>query len=193
MTVSGVILGAGLGTRFGGPKQDELIGDSTMLGWVVKAAEASQLTHIVAVVGPENSKPWRRSRTEIVVNEEPERGSMSSLLVGLAACPEGPTMVLLADMPTIGPTVINAIVDAYNEDPRWAAMADYDDGLGHPLILSTELQAALVDLSGDKALWPLLMSAPAGKVLHVSLPWGPPVDVNTRRDLSSAFRSLGLY
>jgi molybdenum cofactor cytidylyltransferase len=45
----GVILGAGSSRRLGRPKQTLPLGDTTLLGWVVREAEASSLDRVVVV------------------------------------------------------------------------------------------------------------------------------------------------
>ncbi|GAC1309670.1 MAG: hypothetical protein NVSMB16_06170 [Acidimicrobiales bacterium] len=49
--VVGVILGAGSSKRLGRPKQTLALGDTTVLGWTVRAAEASGLDEVVVVLG----------------------------------------------------------------------------------------------------------------------------------------------
>ena len=47
----GVVLGAGRSSRFGTPKQLLPFGDTTMLGQVVRNANASDLDRVVVVLG----------------------------------------------------------------------------------------------------------------------------------------------
>ena len=44
MTVCGIVLGAGASRRLGRPKQTLPLGDTTLLGWVVRDVEASSST-----------------------------------------------------------------------------------------------------------------------------------------------------
>jgi CTP:molybdopterin cytidylyltransferase MocA len=47
----GIVLGAGTSSRLGRPKQTLPLGDTTLLGWVTRNAEASALDEVVLVVG----------------------------------------------------------------------------------------------------------------------------------------------
>lgn len=49
--VVGVVLGAGSSTRLGQPEQVLALGDTTVLGWTVREAEASRLDRVVVVLG----------------------------------------------------------------------------------------------------------------------------------------------
>ena len=60
-TVAGVILGAGLSRRLGRPKQTLPLGETTLLGWVVREAEASRLDSVVVVTDTE--VPLTRARS----------------------------------------------------------------------------------------------------------------------------------
>ena len=51
MSVVGVVLGAGRSSRFGPPKQLLPFGDTTLLGQVVRNANASSLDRTVVVLG----------------------------------------------------------------------------------------------------------------------------------------------
>jgi molybdenum cofactor cytidylyltransferase len=47
----GIVLGAGSSRRLGRPKQTLPLGDTTLLGWVLRDVEVSALDRIVLVVG----------------------------------------------------------------------------------------------------------------------------------------------
>src|SRR5689334_10741901 len=46
----GIVLGAGSSSRLGRPKQTLPLGDTTVLGWVIRNIEASSLERVVLVV-----------------------------------------------------------------------------------------------------------------------------------------------
>ena len=184
MSVTGIVLAAGSSERMGRSKQDLPFGDTTLLGHVVAAAEASRLQDVIVVVAPGMRAPTARARA--VVNEAPHNGTASSLLTGVAAAGAHPVMVLLADMPDVTTELIDLVLEAWKEDPKWAAVTRYTDGPGHPLVLSPYLTAALSGLSGDKALWPMLREADESEILFVTIGDPKPLDVNTREDYELA-------
>lgn len=189
--VTGIVLGAGGSTRMGGRKQQLPFGDTTLLGWAVRQAEASSLDEVVVVTSPDDVPPLL-GRARLAVNEQPARGSVTSLVAGVEAAGAVAVMVLLGDMPGVSTATIENLLVPWRADPRWAAVARYHDGLGHPLILSPFLAASLADKSGDKVLWPLLESAPDGEVLFVDINHPKPMDVNTHNDYVLACQQLGL-
>ena len=191
MHVAGLVLGAGQATRMGRSKHDLPFGDTTMLGWVVRQAEASSLDEVIVVVAP-GAEDVPKFRSQVVVNETPHLGSASSLLAGVAAAGPVAVMVLLGDMPGITSEMIDTMLRAWSADPRWAAVAQYADArMGHPVVLSPFLAAALEDMSGDKVLWPMLEAAPESEVLHVTVDRRQPMDINTFDDYLLACREAG--
>jgi molybdenum cofactor cytidylyltransferase len=179
--VAGIVLGAGQSTRMGTRKQQLPFGDTTLLGWAVRQAEASSLDDVVVVTSPDDVPP-PHGRSRVVINEQPARGSVSSLVTGVAAAGAVAVMVLLGDMPGVTTATIENLVRPWRADPRWAAAARYSDGLGHPLILSPFLAASLAGRKGDKVLWPLVESAPERELLFVDINHPRPLDVNSYDD-----------
>ena len=190
MRVVGVVLGAGSSQRMGRAKQDLPFGETTLLGHVVATAEASALDDVVVVVAPGMTAPVTRGR--VVVNETPHRGTSSSLVAGVAAAGADPVMVLLADAPGVTRELIDGVLAAWKDDPKWAAVTRYADGPGHPLVLSPYLAAALGNLSGDKALWPMLEEADESEILFVAVDEHRPLDINTRADYELACLLAGV-
>src|SRR6202048_3410078 len=110
----GVILGAGSSTRLGRPKQTLPLGDTTVLGWTVRAAEASQLDRVVVVLGgaaDEAAASLETERAMTVRNDAYGTGCASSLLAGLEAAGDASGIVmLLGDMPGVDHEIIDAVV-----------------------------------------------------------------------------------
>jgi molybdenum cofactor cytidylyltransferase len=189
MTVAGVVLGAGSSERMGRRKQALPFAGTTLLGWVLGRAEESRLDEIVVVVAPGGEPPLSRARA--VVNDAPDRGTMSSLLSGVDAVGPVPVMVLLGDTPGVSTADIDRLLQAWLAEPRWAVVARYEDGPGHPMILSPELTASLRGREGDKVLWPMLEEAPRHDVVYVEMGRPRPRDVNTPDDYVAACREMG--
>lgn len=185
--VVGVILAAGSSTRMGKPKQLLPFGGATILQTVVRSAEASQLEEVMVVVADTfDTDAVSLERAEWAVNPNPGEGNLSSLLAGSDAWPGQPVMVLLGDMPGVGTDVIDALLQAWDADPGYAAIARYTDGEGHPFILSDPFVASLAHYEGDKALWPLLHEEAKGEVLRLDIPSFKPADINTEEDYRNA-------
>jgi molybdenum cofactor cytidylyltransferase len=190
--VAGVILAAGASRRMEGGTLKQLLpwGATTMVGAVVAQADASRLDPVVVVVGHHAAEveaalpPGRRI---VATNPDYRAGNLSSFRAGLAAAgvPEA-VVVLLGDMPTVGPEIIDRLVDVWEASRPWAAVAEYRHSRGHPLLLSAEALAAIDPAAGAKALWRLVEEAPPGAVRRVQFSLSHPWDINTMADYRAA-------
>lgn len=182
----GVILAAGMATRMRRPKQLLRYGDTTVLGAVVATALESNLDRVVVALGAFESEIRAAidlSAVEVVVNPEPERGNISSLRLAAGLLEAAPALLLMGDMPGVTAAVINAHLAAWRESPHWLVTTTYEDGMGHPFMLSPELLDSVDDLDGRKPLWRLAASTGA---TTLRVPGTMPVDIDTPADYHEA-------
>jgi molybdenum cofactor cytidylyltransferase len=183
--VVGIVLGAGSSSRLGRPKQTLPLGDTTVLGWVMRDVEASSLERVVLVVGGAAEDALARlnlRRASVAHNDVYGTGCASSLLAGLdAAGPCEAIMLLLGDMPGVDASVIDAVRVAFERERPWGAVTSYRNGLGHPFTFAAEAFPALRALHGDKAVWKLLEREPR-RVLTMAVDRPRPRDVDTWED-----------
>jgi len=186
--VVGIVLGAGGSRRLGRPKQTLPLGDTTLLGWVVRDAEASSLDRVVLVVGGAAEEALAGAvpgRSEVVRNDAYGEGCASSLLAGLdAAGAADAVMLLLGDMPGVDTEVIDAVRAAWEAERPWAAVTDYRGAAGHPFAFSADAFPALRALHGDKAVWKLLDRHPE-RIRSVPIDRPLPRDVDTWEDYAA--------
>jgi molybdenum cofactor cytidylyltransferase len=192
-SVVGIVLGAGSSQRLGRPKQTLPLGDTTLLGWVVRNAEASSLDRVVVVLGgaaEEAGALLLPERAEVALSEDFREGCASSLQAGLDAAGSCDAVVLLlGDMPGVDTPVIDATREAWERGrPRYLA-AEYEDGRGHPLAFGAEAFPALRALHGDKAVWKLLDAEPDA-VAGVRIARPLPRDVDTWEDYEAVRHEL---
>lgn len=191
--LTGIILGAGASRRLGRPKQTLPLGDTTLLGWTVRNAEASSLERVVVVVGGAADDVLDRltvTRADVVRNDAFGTGCASSLLAGLDAAGEcDGVMLLLGDMPGVDAPVIDEVKAAWEVDRPWAAVTSYRGEPGHPFVFAADAFAALRGLHGDKAVWKLVDGRPEA-IRALPVDRRLPRDVDTWEDYDAVVAEL---
>jgi molybdenum cofactor cytidylyltransferase len=190
MSVVGVVLGAGRSSRFGSPKQLLPFGDTTLLGQVVRNANASSLDRTLVVLGRASGalrEALDFGRASVVENTAYGTGCASSLLAGLDAAGDDceAIFLLLGDQPGVLPGFIDLTLLEWREERPWAAVCSYRGRLGHPFIFSSEAFGDLRGLHGDKAVWKLIEAYP-DRVREIEIDAGLPPDVDTPEDYDRA-------
>ena len=113
MSTWAVIVAAGSGSRFGGPKQYERLGDRRVLDWSIAAAR-TVCKGIVLVVAPD-----RLDEPEPDVDVAVAGGATRSASVraGLAALPDDAAVILVHDAarPAASPELWRAVADAVDD------------------------------------------------------------------------------
>jgi molybdenum cofactor cytidylyltransferase len=191
----GIVLGAGSSRRLGRPKQSLPLGDTTLLGQVVRNVDSSSLDRVVLVVGGAAEEALAElppSRAEIAHNDAYGEGCASSLLAGLDAAEHcDAVMLLLGDMPGVDASVIDAVRAGWGAERPWGLVASYGGGLGHPFVFSAAAFPTLRGLHGDKAVWKLVEGRPE-QVMKLRIERPLPRDVDTWDDYEAVLRELGV-
>ena len=187
-------MGAGGSRRLGRPKQSLPLGDTTLLGWALRDAEASRLDDVVLVLGGAAGAARAAvapERARVVLNDAYGEGCASSLLAGLDAAGDADAvMLVLGDMPGAGPAGIDAVRDAWEAARPWAAIADWRGTPGHPMAFAAEAFPDLRALHGDKAVWTLRDAHPE-RFLAVPVDAPIPRDVDTWEDYAAVLSRVG--
>lgn len=190
----GIVLGAGASRRLGRPKQTLPLGDTTVLGWVMREVEASSLERVVLVVGggaDEALAELSLQRSEVAYNNSYGEGCASSLLAGLDSAGDCEAiMLLLGDMPGVDAPLIDSVRSAWAGERAWAAVTSYEGGLGHPFLFSAAAFPSLRALHGDKAVWKLVERHP-DRVCRLPVARPLPSDIDTWADYQEVVAALG--
>jgi molybdenum cofactor cytidylyltransferase len=191
--LTGILLGAGSSKRLGRPKQTLPFGDTTLLGWTLRNAEASGLDRVVLVVGGAADDVLAGitpGRAVVARNDAYGTGCASSLLAGLDAAGDAEAvMLLLGDMPGVSPAIIDAVAAAWRRERPWAAVTSYRGDLGHPFVFGADAFPALRGLHGDKAVWKIVDSSP-DRVARIPVDQPLPLDVDTWEDYAATQASV---
>ncbi|WP_369930401.1 NTP transferase domain-containing protein [Plantactinospora sp. BC1] len=159
--VGGLVLAAGAGRRYGGPKALVRLDGRLLVERAVQVARDGGCEPVVAVLGA--AAPAIRARAELgdavtVQNPEWESGMGSSLRAGLTALRDSgavAAVVLLVDMPGITAEAVRRLVEIAAPDAL--GMAGYGTRRGHPVLLGRSHWSGAAELAvGDVGARPYL-------------------------------------
>jgi CTP:molybdopterin cytidylyltransferase MocA len=164
--IAAVVLAAGAGTRFGGPKQ------RVLLPRVLERLRKTSVDEIVVVAG---AYGLEAGGARVVECPEWERGPGASLRCAVAALAQETeaAVVVLADGPNLAPEAVERVLAAWRGGAGDLVAAGYGGVRGHPLVVARALWAAIPD-EGLRELEPVLV--PCDDL-------GPPGDVDRPADL----------
>lgn len=161
--IAGLILAAGEGRRFGGPKQLAELEGRPLIEHAVETMRAvSALERIVVVLGA-HAEAVRGGAdlagTDTVVAANWADGISASLRAGVAAVSDADAaLITLGDQPLITPRVVSGVLGlAACGAP--AARATYGGRPGHPVLIRRELFGEVEQLRGDSGARGLLERA----------------------------------
>jgi molybdenum cofactor cytidylyltransferase len=151
VSIPGIVLAAGASTRMGRPKAFlPMTPGGTMLGRVVGTLADAGIAPLVVVARDPLAvqDAWSDPRAvdvRLVVNPQPDRGQLSSLVCGIEAIdPSVPAvMMTLVDVPLVRLTTVAALLRAWERDRAVLVRPLYDGRHGHPVIFGRRLLDAL--------------------------------------------------
>jgi CTP:molybdopterin cytidylyltransferase MocA len=191
VTIAGLLLAAGGGRRFGGPKALIEHDGELLVERGVRLLVGGGCSPVVAVIGAAAEEVGRRARLEhatVVVNSGWGEGIGSSLRAGLQHLDTvpavGSVVVALCDMPLVGPDVIDRLVAAWrNGSP--AAVAAYDGEPRNPVLIDRSLWADVTRAArGDVGARGFLRAHPELVTTVECADVASAVDIDTPDDLA---------
>ncbi len=191
--VSGVVLAAGLSTRFetgaGAPKQIHRIDGEALVRRICRAALASALTEVILVTGhAEREVQEEVADLDLLQAHNPaySDGQSGSVRCGLARVSdraEG-AMFLPVDQPALDAAVIDRLLGGF-EGPGSIVVPTYRGRRGAPVTFGRSWFHHVNRLRGDEGARPLLEEL-AAHVIEVDLETGLPlVDIDTEDEALS--------
>ncbi len=154
MSITALVLAAGLGTRMRASKPLIDVGGRPALARVLATLASADLNDVIVVLGRNADQIAQLvdlTRVCVIRNPEPGRGLASSLARGLAAVPSHAAGVLVfhADMPFVQPDTVRAVSRLAHDGARLAAPR-FGNQRGFPVYFSRACLPDLVGtLSGD--------------------------------------------
>ena len=183
--ISGVVLAAGEGRRFGGTKQLAQIDGRPLVLHAVDALRSAGVGELLVVTGHDADRVEAVLPSDVrtVRNPRYRAGQATSLTVALhevADDSEG-AVVLLADQPGVTADDVRSLVGGFLRTRSEIVRLRYTDGPG-PALLSREIYAEAGHLHGDVGARVLIASHPEW-VHEVPIDRPAPADVDVPDDL----------
>lgn len=191
MGVVVVVLAAGDGKRFGGPKALARAGGVTFVERVTATAIEAGAERTIVVTGRSHDEVTQvlagaGATVLLARNPDPDRGQLSSLLVGLAHV--GDADALLAwpvDLPFVRVGSVRRVIDAGRDHPGAIVIPEEGGRGGHPTLVPRDLFEELAALPLDQGLRALFTRRPE-RVLRIGVSDAAiHRDIDTREDLAA--------
>lgn len=156
MTVAGLVLAAGAGTRFGAPKALADFGGERLVDRAVRTLHDAGCGPILVVLGAQAGQVVAAATLRgaaVLVNDGWSEGLGSSLRCGLTALTAHPVeaaVLLLVDQPRIGADVVRRLL-AHRDGAAQAVVASYAGKPRNPVLL-------------ERSAWPDVAASAVGDV-----------------------------
>jgi molybdenum cofactor cytidylyltransferase len=175
--IAGIILAAGMSTRFGKTKQLHTVGDSTILSMVIDAALKSDLDIVVLVLGHESEaikaslgSVLANPRLITVINQCFQEGMSTSLKRGLREInDEFPSvMILMGDQPLLSHEVINLLIRTFKSSDKDICVPVYNGKRGLPVCFTGRFYDEMMCVVGDMGAREIIRNNPS-EILAVEI------------------------
>jgi molybdenum cofactor cytidylyltransferase len=185
-----IVLAAGGSSRMGADKLLVDVGGASLLRRAVRSAVDAGVGPVVVVLGAGGE----RARAELdghacALVLDPAltaRGMNASLAAGVAALPAGVegAVVLLADMPLVGPEAVRAVVARHRATGAPIVATRYGDALAPPVLYARALLAELAGGGDGDGIGRALLRRHHDRVETVEAPPDALADVDEPADLA---------
>lgn len=164
--IAGLVLAAGEGRRFGGPKATARLDGVRLVDRAVATVREGGCHPVLVVQGAAALAPL--ARAQLVDADGWREGMGASLRAGLAALPAGAeaAVIMLVDTPWLTPPAVRAVIERWRAtagapNRPGAVLASYAGHRRHPVLLAARVWPAVAGLArGDEGARPWLREHP---------------------------------
>lgn len=189
---AGIILAAGISSRFGRPKQLTELGEKPVIEWALDACLDSQLESIFLVLGYKHkeilkalSKKISHPRLNIIVNRNYRKGQSTSLQAGIRTIRDAfpSAMFILGDQPFIDVATINFLLKKFRASEKNICVPIHKKMRGNPPIFSKRFYDQMCGIKGDVGARQIIENNP-DQVLRIEVKRASFFhDIDTQKDL----------
>lgn len=152
--LAAVILSAGASRRMGSPKALVTYQGTPFLEHLLSVTHHPAIGVRRVVLGPDAesiSSRIKLASDEIVINQDWEKGQLSSIQAAVRSLPAGTTGMLLCpvDHPLVSSALINHLIETFLESKAPVVVPTYEGRRGHPVIFSSAVYGELLDAPAD--------------------------------------------
>jgi molybdenum cofactor cytidylyltransferase len=148
--LAAVILSGGASRRMGSPKALLSYQGRPFLEHLLDVAHHPKIALRRIVLGPDRepiAKEVNLALEEIVINEQWEKGQLSSIHAALRSLPAETDgiVLLLIDHPLISAALVGELIDSFYNSGKSIVLPVYEGRRGHPVIFSSALYQELLN------------------------------------------------
>ena len=182
--ISGILLAAGLSSRFGRQKLLEPWRGEALVRRAARSFLEAGLAPVIAVVSGDRHLADALAGLPVTIetNPQPERGINTSIRIGVGALPRATTAALIgvADQPLLTAEAILKLVQAF--EPGKIVGPRYGDHGGNPVIFDRRFFPELMRLKEADRGGQVVVAAHPEAVIEVELPVSMGTDIDSPDD-----------
>jgi molybdenum cofactor cytidylyltransferase len=182
--IAGILLAAGLSSRFGRQKLLEPWRGEALVRWAARSFLEAGLAPVIVVVSGDRQLADALAGLPVTIetNPQPERGITTSIGIGVGALPRVSVAALIgvADQPLLTADAIAKLVNAFV--PGKIVGPRYGDHRGNPVIFDRRFFPELLRLKDADRGGQVLVAAHPEAVIEVELPASMGKDIDSPDD-----------